>query len=352
MALVDDASGQLYLRAIKNVEQPRSRTLRLRVSDSLVGEVASTGRPMRLSQKSKEQPVKVVTGVLVHSLLYVPIFSKDRVLGVLAMNNRRSGRYFADVDETVLTWLADYAAVALENAHLYEKAQQEIAERTRAEAQIRASLAEKEVLLREIHHRVKNNLQIISSLLSLQSRGLEDRATIEMFRESQNRVRSMALIHEKLYRSRDLAQIDFAEYIRELTSFLFRSYSASTRGVTLKVQVEDVQLGIDNAVPCGLILNELVSNALKHAFPSDTSGTDTPTRDQPCEIRVEVKAVDGNQLSICVGDNGIGFPDGLDFRQSTSLGLQLVNTLVNQLGGALELDHNGGTQFRITFPIS
>ena len=141
-------------------------------------------------------------------------------------------------------------------------------------------------------------------------------------------------------------------YIQDLASFLFRSYRAGKGIVHLKVDADGVSLPIDTAVPCGLIINELISNALKHAFPSDTSGTDTPTRDQPCEIRVEVKAVDGNQLSICVGDNGIGFPDGLDFRQSTSLGLQLVNTLVNQLGGALELDHNGGTQFRITFPIS
>ncbi len=227
----------------------------------------------------------------------------------------------------------------------------DITERVRAEEQIKASLGEKEVLLKEIHHRVKNNLQVISSLLNLQSRGLEDPATIEMFRDSQNRIRSMALIHEKLYRSQDLAQIDFAEYIRELTSFLFRSYSASTRGVTLKVHVDDTQLDIDSAVPCGLILNELISNALKHAFPLVAPGADTLARDKPYEIRVEVKAGDSGQLTMSVGDNGIGFPEGLDFRQSTSLGLQLVNTLVNQLNGTLELHRNDGTQFRIMFPI-
>jgi two-component sensor histidine kinase len=348
LALVDDASGQLYLRAIKNVDQPRSRTLRLRVSDSLVGEVASTGRPMRLSQKSIEQPVKVVTGVLVHSLLYVPVFSKDRVLGVLAVNNRGSGRYFTEVDETVLTWLADYAAVAIENAQLYEKAQQEIDERARAEAQIRASLIEKEVLLQEVHHRVKNNLQVISSLLNLQARQIGDPHVAKLLQDSQYRIRSMALIHEKLYRSHDLARIDMADYVRDLVTCLFQAYGTDVRAVTPRIRVERVLLGIDLAVPCGLILNELISNALKHAFPSGWSRPDGVEK----EIRVELYQNGDDRLALLVSDNGVGFPANFDFRHATSLGLQLVNTLVNQINGAIEMRSHDGTEFRVMCAVT
>lgn len=217
--------------------------------------------------------------------------------------------------------------------------QAEIAERARVEEKIKASLHEKEVLLREIHHRVKNNLQIISSLLNLQSGYIGDRQALECFKDSQNRVRSMALIHEKLYRSENLAQIDFAEYIRELAGFLFRSHGAEARGIKLNIQADEVFLTIDTAVPCALILNELVSNILKHAFPNGRKGTTW--------ISVEVDP--NHRLTLSVADNGAGFPADLDFRATESLGLQLVNTLVDQLEGAIELIRQPGTTFKIRF---
>jgi PAS domain S-box-containing protein len=227
----------------------------------------------------------------------------------------------------------------------------DITQRVRAEEQIKASLHEKEVLLKEIHHRVKNNLQVISSLLSLQSYGIQDASALEMFRESQNRVRSMALIHERLYRSDDLARIDFAEYVRNLATFLVGSYRASARPITLTVAAQGVYLEIDSAVPCGLIINELVSNALKHAFPpnGDRSHDEGRPSRQDSEIRVELHYDGDQQLTLVVADNGVGFPEALDFRNTASLGLQLVNTLVNQLNGRLELDRTGGTRFKITF---
>jgi PAS domain S-box-containing protein len=220
----------------------------------------------------------------------------------------------------------------------------DITERVRAEEQIKASLHEKEVLLKEIHHRVKNNLQIISSLLNLQSSYIQDAQALEIFQDSQHRVRSMALVHEKLYRSSNLAQVDFAEYIRDLASFLFHAYGASAQNVTLKIWAEDIRLDVDNAIPCGLILNELLSNTLKHAF---RPGGDRPLRDS--EIRVESYYSHDQQLTLVVADSGIGFPEALDFRNTTTLGLQLVNTLVRQLNGTLELDRSGGTRFTITF---
>jgi two-component sensor histidine kinase len=235
--------------------------------------------------------------------------------------------------------MSQQAAIALENARLYEQAQQEIAERKRAEEQIKASLKEKEVLLKEIHHRVKNNLQAISSLLYLQSKGVKDKEALEMFQDGQNRVRSMALIHERLYQSKDVARVDFAEYVRNLANYLFCSYGVHSNVIQLKVNVEDVFLGIDTAIPCGLITNELISNSLKHAFPGGRGG----------EIRIELCADNDRQLNLMVSDNGVGFPNDLDFRETESLGLQLVNTLVEQLEGTVELDRSGGTAFEITF---
>lgn len=215
----------------------------------------------------------------------------------------------------------------------------DITRRKQADAQIRAALREKEVLLKEIHHRVKNNLQIVSSLLSLQARQVTDRASLTILEESQNRVRSMALIHEKLYQSGDLARIDFAEYVHHLTGYLFRAYHVSVATVTLKVHAtHKIRLGIDTAIPCGLIINELVTNALKYAFPGGRVGT----------IEVNIcRETDG--LSLSVADDGIGFPETTDFRHTNSLGLQLVHNLVDQLEGAISLDRSAGTRFTILF---
>jgi PAS domain S-box-containing protein len=215
----------------------------------------------------------------------------------------------------------------------------DITERKRAEEQIKASLREKEVLLKEIHHRVKNNLQVISSLLYLQSKNIEDREILEMFQDSQSRVRSMSLVHERLYQSQDLARIDFGEYIRNLANYLLGSYGADANVIQLKIHVDDVFLGVDTAITCGLIINELVSNCLKYAFPDGQAG----------EICIELRSDDESQFTLIVSDNGGGLPESLDFRDTRSLGLQLVNTLVDQLGGAIELDRSGGTAFKITF---
>jgi two-component sensor histidine kinase len=215
----------------------------------------------------------------------------------------------------------------------------DITERKRAEEQIKASLREKEVLLKEIHHRVKNNLQVISSLLYLQSRNVKDQATFEMLQESQSRVRSMALVHESLYKSQDLARIDFAKYARNLAGYLFRSYGVNTNVVQLKIKVDDVFLGVDTAILCGLIINELVSNSLKYAFPENREG----------EIKIRLRTLDESAMELTVADNGIGMPADTNFRSSESLGLKLVTILTDQIDGKIELDRSEGTKFRIDF---
>jgi two-component sensor histidine kinase/CheY-like chemotaxis protein len=217
--------------------------------------------------------------------------------------------------------------------------QTEIAERKQAEEQIKASLKEKEVLLKEIHHRVKNNLQIISSLLKLQARSIKDIQTLEIFNESQSRIRTMALIHESLYQSNDLSKINFAEYLRKLAANLFRSYEITSSGIKQIINVNDVFLEIDVAVPCGLIINELVSNSLKYAFPSGNKG----------EIKIELYSDKNRHFTLIVSDNGIGLPKDLDLQKTKTLGLQLVNNLVDQLEGSCEVDSNGGTEFKIKF---
>jgi two-component sensor histidine kinase len=270
--------------------------------------------------------------------LFVPLLVKGDLVGLFAFSSKLSEGTYSQDEKITLTTLANQAAIAIENARLYEVAQQEITDRKRAEEQIKASLKEKEVLLKEIHHRVKNNLQVISSLLYLQSQNIVDKRALRMFQDSQNRVRSMALVHERLYQSKDLARIDFAEYARNLASYIFRSYGVNSDLIKPEIHVDDIALGIDAAVPCGLILNELVSNSLKHAFPNGKKG----------QIRVGLSA-DNDKFTLMVSDNGVGFPKDLDFRNTESLGLQLVNTLVAQLEGTIELDRSMGTAFEITF---
>lgn len=214
-----------------------------------------------------------------------------------------------------------------------------------AEEQIKISLHEKEVLLKEIHHRVKNNMQVISSLLNLQAGYIQNQEMLRLFKESEGRIRSMALIHEKLYQTEDLAQIDFAEYIPSLTNHLMSAYASMATAVALRLNIEHITLGLDAAIPCGLIINELASNALKHAFVKRERG----------DLMIDFHRKNGRRhsaedgLILSVKDNGVGLPENFDFRQSTSLGLQLVMALVKQLNGKITHYHRNGTQFRIEF---
>jgi PAS domain S-box-containing protein len=206
------------------------------------------------------------------------------------------------------------------------------------------------LLANEIHHRIKNNLQVISSLLFLQSEYVQDSKTREMFKESQNRVRSMALLHQKLYQSKNLAGIDSSEYIKDLTRNLFTSYGVIDSQIRLAVVAEGITLGMDTAVPCGLIINELVSNSLKHAFPSGGSG-EIRVELSRCErlADIEPQAEGENWYCLAVSDNGIGFPEDLDFRKTESLGLKIVCTLTAQLNGSIALERNEGSRFKILF---
>jgi two-component sensor histidine kinase/CheY-like chemotaxis protein len=226
--------------------------------------------------------------------------------------------------------------------------ERDIARREWAEEQLKASLREKEVLLKEIHHRVRNNLQILSSMLTLQANSIKNEQVRSALTESRSRVISMALIHEQLYHSKDLARIDFAEYARTLTTQLFRSYGIKPGQIELHLALDSVLLGVDQAIPCGLIINELVSNALKHAF-SPSGGNPRPIG-APAEIRVALHSEQEDTLVLMVNDTGVGLPQAVDLSNPSGLGLQLVTTLTKQLQGTISVERGAGTIFRITFP--
>lgn len=215
----------------------------------------------------------------------------------------------------------------------------DITDRNQAETELRASLKEKEVLLKEIHHRVKNNLQVISSLLKLQSGYIDNPSTLALFTDSQNRVKAMALIHEKLYQSSDLSRIQVSDYIQKLTNNLFQSYSVNASAVKLIVDIDDVFLDVDTAIPCGLIINELISNSLKYAFSGREQG----------EISLEFHLIEPQKYRLKISDNGVGLPPDFSLEETESLGLQLVWNLTEQLGGNIKLYSNNGTCFEITF---
>lgn len=216
-----------------------------------------------------------------------------------------------------------------------------------AENKIKASLEEKGLLLQEIHHRVKNNLQIISSLLSLQSKYVKDEEDLELFRESQSRVRSMAFIHEQLYQSSDFTNIEFGIYVKNLINYLSYSYSIDPFFINFNLDIDDVSLDINTAIPCGLIINELVTNSLKYAFPADNCGKSSDTILN--EICIYLHSHKEDKFILVISDNGVGLPESTDFKNSNTLGLLLVNSLVDQLDGTIELDRTNGTKFRLIF---
>jgi two-component sensor histidine kinase len=216
----------------------------------------------------------------------------------------------------------------------------DITERKRTDENLRASLREKEVLLKEIHHRVKNNLQVISSLLSLQAEYLTDENMLRIMRDSQSRVKSMALVHEKLYQSHNLAEIDFGDYVHVLVMQLFRSYGVPQDSIQMIITADAVALSVDRAIPCGIIVNELITNALKYAFPGGRKG----------KIEVELQSTPPGMIRLAIRDDGVGLPENVEFHKADSLGLTLVRMLTDQVQGQLSIPRTTvGAEFVLTF---
>ena len=218
----------------------------------------------------------------------------------------------------------------------------DISERVDAEKKLRQALQEREVLLGEIHHRVRNNLQVISSLLNLQARTTDDQFVRQAFDESQSRVQSMALIHQQLYEANSFSAVDLGDYVRRLASHLFRSFGDRAEHIQFDLDIEGVSLAVDRAAPCGLIINELLSNSLKYAFPGN----------RPGRIYVRAERQPNESILLSIGDDGPGLPPQVGFWNTKTLGLRLVRTLIRQIDGELELGEPPGAEFRIRFAPS
>jgi two-component sensor histidine kinase len=268
---------------------------------------------------------------------YPKLLSNEKILNIYRVYDK-SGN---------IKWLRNYLKPEWSDSENrvtgFYSAIQDITKQKEAEQTINESLREKETLIKEIHHRVKNNMQVIVSLLSLQGRKAASADLSRYLEESRNRVRAMALIHEKLYQSTDLSKIDFSGYLRTIAQELQRSYSDFSSGVEIQYNLESVYLPIDRAIPCGLIVNELLSNAFKHAF--------TGLIDHDKIIRLSLEGDTSGNVVIIIGDNGHGIPDDIDIDTTPSLGLSLVPMLAKQIKGDISLDRRSGTTFTITFPL-
>ena len=245
---------------------------------------------------------------------------------------------FYVINKEIIFWSIQVSWITVVIASAIEIGRQERL-RKKAESKIENQLKEKQVLLKEVYHRVKNNMQVIVSMLRIQKNFVKDKKAREFLTASKDRIQSMALVHEKLYRAEDLAHIDFSDYVKSLSEQLFRTYVINPDKIKLNTDIKFALLDINSAIPCGLIINELVSNALKYAFPDDMKG----------EINISLHTDEENNHVLTVSDNGIGFPGKIDFRNTKTFGLQLVNILVDQLHSTVELDREGGTSIKITF---
>ncbi len=275
-------------------------------------------------------PQKNIESLSLKSTLAIPIKSQLEIFGVLRVDDPFNNNSFSDNDVDFFEIVAEQLGVVLQNAELFKM-------QKKSEDKLKTSLLEKEILLKEIHHRVKNNLQIISSLLNLQSGKLKDKQLVEVFRDSQNRIRTMALIHEKFYQSESLAVVDMKSYTKGLTDYLFRSYNVDISRIKLELNIENVYLSGDFAISCGLIINELLSNSIKYAFNKDDVGI----------IKISLKNLEENVLELIFEDNGCGVPGNIDLTNTETLGLKLVNLLVRQQSGTLNVTSQNGTRFHI-----
>ncbi|MDP2855148.1 MAG: histidine kinase dimerization/phosphoacceptor domain -containing protein [Smithellaceae bacterium] len=304
----------------------------------------SDGTPLQINKRYAElsgyATIEECLNNFVASEHYADPMVRERMVKEVTVNGQVNN-YEAEIirKDNQHIWISFSARLYPGDGYI-EGALIDITDKRNAESKLVSSLKEKEVLLQEIHHRVKNNLTIISSLLNMQSSTLQDKGAIEALQSSITRVRTMANIHTQLYQSRDLARIDFDQFIRDLVGNISQSYGRTESPVEIKVDVEKINLDIDSSIPCGLILNELIANALKYAFPGGREG----------EINIAMRQQE-KTVTLTVQDNGIGLPETIDLKNLKSLGLELVSMLVAQMNGKMDMRVDGGTIWTITFPL-
>jgi len=340
--LVDRGKQEIFFRMVRPPSpemEMRFEEIRFPADQGVAGHVVQTGEALFVPDLSKDarfySKVDELSGFVSRDLVYAPLRAGEEVTGVLGALNKIEGKFNSD-DVNFMVMLAHTVALSVENARIMEA--QQLAEKA-----LRESLKEKEVLLQEIHHRVKNNMQVIASMLGIQKTKITDPMAKRVFSQSQDRIWAMAMVHESVYQSGNFTSIQFNEYVRTLCNALYRSYCNSPRKVQMVVQVENASLSLDVAVPLGLVLNELVTNAFKHGFADDAEG----------EVRVKGRVLPSDVLELEVSDTGAGFPPEMDV--ANTYGLYMVRGLVErQLKGSLELgtmDDGKGARAVVKFKV-
>ena len=274
------------------------------------------------------------------SMVFVPIEAENMVLGTLSMYRNKPGNPFTIEDQLFLQNVAGKIGFAVSKANLFNSKLEEISERKLVEQKLKFALKEKEVLLKELYHRTKNNMQVVSSLLGIKKESIQEDSVKTILDELKNQILSISLVHQKLYQSKDLSNVDLKEYINDLVSLLMSSYTSSNKKVKVIFDLEHISVLIDTAIPIGLIINELITNSLKHAFPDDREG----------EISILLRKLEMDLLELKVADNGVGLPAEIDKLNSNTLGTHLLNTIIEtQLNGSINIENKTGLAYTIRF---
>ncbi len=308
---------------------------------------AETGIILEANKKAVElmgMPIEEIVGMhqtQLHPKEELKFYKDSFNESVKKVTNLRLGRFIVNKDGRKIPVEISSSVVTINNKKLIQGIFRDITVQKQGENMLKRSIKDKEMLLQEVHHRVKNNLAIVSALIGLQSQNIKDKKIKYIFKESQNRIKTMSLVHEKLYKNKDFSIINMKEYIKSLVYEIFESYKIMRANILLKLNIDNVNMGIDTLIHCGLIINELVSNSLKYAF----TGIKKP------ELHIDVKLGNDNQIKLIVGDNGKGLPKDIDFKNTNTLGLQIINMLANQVEGKIELDQTNGTIFTISFKL-
>lgn len=330
IALHDEKNGLLHFPYSRDVKDTDDSSIKS--GKTMTDYVIRTGKPQLISHQRFNELIKKgeieQVGTPPGYWLGVPLITTDnKSIGVMAVQVYEKGREYTEDDENVLVFVSTQVAMAIQRRKEEEE--------------------KKEVMLKEIFHRIKNNFYFISNLLDLQGRRLKDRGVKEQFKLARDRIILMAMVHEKLYQSENLSEIDFTGYIKDLVDSLVRAYAVESNKISVNLNVGNISMGIDKAIPCGLIINELFTNSLKHAFACGRK----KAGDRENEITVEVFPGDENTVILTVKDNGVGLPKNLDIFKTTSLGLRLVCLLTRQIHGTIQWDVSGGTAFVIKFKL-
>lgn len=329
------------------VEGKRHNTAPRKYSNGWTEFIIKTKQPCLIAsdipQKFCELGIEQM-GILSKCIMSSPLLNSDEVIGVLTLQDYNNENSFDETDLNILNTITSQASIALGNSRLYSSLQNELEENKKAEQRITESLRAKEVLLQEVHHRVKNNLQIMSSLMKLQTRFIDDEKMKEVFQECENRIKSMAIVHTKLYSTKNYERIDFKDYLGSLTENFQASYLGSKTAIRFELIMDNIAVNIDTAIPCGLIINELVSNAIKYAFAKRSVGT----------ISITMKKKPDGVYNLEVKDDGVGVSDEGLLNSDRTMGIQLVKLLTAQLNGKLSYESqiDQGVKFKITFEES